>query len=76
MRNPNILAVVLMNVAKLDAETINLVGLAYSILRIGYVQAYFYGEDYRLGYLRSILWHFNNFSCFYGIWCAGKALQA
>lgn len=65
-----------MNVAKLNAETINMVGLTYSILRIGYVQAYFYFEDYRLSFIRSILWHFSNFSCFYGIWFAGKALQA
>ena len=65
-----------MNVAKLDAETINLVGLTYSILRIAYAQAYFYIEDYRWSFLRSILWHFSNFSCFYGIWSAGKALQA
>jgi hypothetical protein len=65
-----------MNVAKLDAKTINLVGLTYSILRIGYVQAYFYAEGHRWSYIRSILWHFSNFSCFYGIWWAGKALQA
>lgn len=65
-----------MNVAKLDAGTINKVGLAYSIFRIGYVQAYVRVEDYKLSFIRSFLWHLNNFSCFYGIWCAGKALQA
>ncbi|EED16903.1 conserved hypothetical protein [Talaromyces stipitatus ATCC 10500] len=59
---------VLMNVAKLDAETINLIGALYSIFRVSYVKAYYYIEDRHLSILRSIVWHCGNFSCFYGIW--------
>lgn len=63
-----------MNVAKLDTETVNLVGVWYSLSRIAYGLAYYYIEDFRWSFLRSVLWHSSNFSCIAGIWWAGKTL--
>lgn len=70
------LAVVLMNMAKIDAASINLVGVLYSVLRVLYVQAYYRITDRNTSFVRSVLWHLTNYSCIYGIWQAGKFLQA
>ncbi|CRG86538.1 hypothetical protein PISL3812_03545 [Talaromyces islandicus] len=66
--------VILANIAKVDTETIDLIGVWYSASRVAYALAYLFIEDKTLSYLRSLAWWSGNLSCIMGIWWASKNL--
>jgi hypothetical protein len=66
--------VILASVAKVNTETIDLIGVWYSASRVAYALAYYFIEDKSLSYLRSVAWWSGNWSCIMGIWWASKNL--
>lgn len=66
--------VLLANIAKVDTETIDLIGVWYSASRVAYALAYYYIENKNLSYLRSVAWWSGNWSCIMGILWASKNL--
>ncbi|KAJ5112017.1 hypothetical protein N7532_000062 [Penicillium argentinense] len=61
-------------VAGVDAETINTVGVWYTVSRVAFSLCYSYIEDPKLSYLRSVAWWSGNISCITALVQAGKKL--
>ncbi|KAJ5937037.1 hypothetical protein N7466_003487 [Penicillium verhagenii] len=60
--------------AGLPAETINKIGVWYSLSRVAYSLCYTHIEDKSLSYLRSVTWWSGNISCITALVLAGKKL--
>ncbi|KAJ5248610.1 hypothetical protein N7468_000061 [Penicillium chermesinum] len=61
-------------VAGVPNETINTIGVWYSVSRIAYAVSYIYGETQAMGSIRSLAWLSANISCITGLVLASKRL--
>lgn len=61
-------------VAGVPNETINAIGLWYTLSRVAYSLCYSYIESQPLSFLRSVTWWSGNISCITGLVLAGKKL--
>ncbi|KAJ5162530.1 hypothetical protein N7492_007922 [Penicillium capsulatum] len=72
---PFIVATILAQmIAGVPNETINTIGVWYTLSRIAFGLCYAYIESPSLSYLRSVVWWSGNISCITGLVLAGKRL--
>ncbi|KAJ5131659.1 hypothetical protein N7448_005817 [Penicillium atrosanguineum] len=67
-------AMLLSVVAGVPHETINTIGVWYTLSRVAYSLCYSHIESRSLSYLRSVTWWSGNISCITGLVLAGKKL--
>lgn len=61
-------------IAGVSSETINRIGVWYTLSRVAYSLCYSYIESPGLSYIRSVAWWSGNISCITGLVLAGKKL--
>lgn len=66
--------VLLSVVAGVPNETINTIGVWYTVSRVAYSLCYSYIESAGPSYIRSVAWWSGNISCITGLVLAGKKL--
>lgn len=57
----------------LSNSFVNKLCLVYSLVRLGYGYAYINNSTHKSSFIRSAFWWAGNFTCFYGLWQAGKS---
>jgi len=69
-------AIVMAMFAGVSADSVNSLGLLYSLLRIAYIVAYWKGSSLKISWFRSVVYWAGNISCLRLIWLAGVMVNS